>query len=146
MSTREQQRIWEAAYRKSYELPPGSSKKEPGFDAIRHHWGEDMVQRFLNWPVLARNYALAQYADSESAEKDATVAKANVEKARGNKDYALEQAAIVARKIPRLEWLVVPSVLQLQREWFPPEPVDLVQRNPENDLFNRPSPPGGDAE
>jgi hypothetical protein len=96
----------------------GSSNKEPGFDSVRKDFGEAMVQRFKNWPILTENWLRAQHIDETcQAWKDIETAKRNTERARTDKDFARVQAEVIARHIPEMQWAIVPSVAQLRREW-----------------------------
>lgn len=89
------------------EYPGGDSSTDgAGFAAVRAKYGPDMVVRIRNWARLAAVY----HSDVKQAERD-------VERARNDRDFALEQAASIARKIPRRDWTLVPTRAQLDREW-----------------------------
>lgn len=98
-----------------------ASDKAPGLDAIQAKYGADMVQRFQNWPQLQKHWLFAQgWKDEEDPlhVKVMDEIRQKVERAKRDKDYALEQAGMIVRSgIPRSEWAIVPSVAQLRREW-----------------------------
>lgn len=96
---------------------PGGGGMSPGFGAVFAKYGERMVQRIKNWPILAEHYALAADEDEGIVKAEVDQAKRNVQKAAGDSVYALEQAATIARVLPRDEWDVVLSVAQIRREW-----------------------------
>src|SRR5207302_870936 len=70
-----------------------SGAGEPGFDAVRREFGDDMVQRIKNWPKIAEVYAAAQYAEPGS---DVEKATRDMNRARTDRDFALAQARRVA--------------------------------------------------
>ena len=133
-----------------------SGDRQPGFDAVAAKYGEDMVTRIKNWPMIEANVLQAQglsetyipHGETEPIE-DKTYSAAmekirqRVERAKRDKDYALEQAAMIVRaKIPRDQWAVVPTVAQLVREWYPDDEgkakrhADLGHDTPLSGLFD----------
>jgi hypothetical protein len=102
----------------------GGEGKEAGFAAIRKEHGEEMVQRVKNWPELQKRWLMAQgYAEDDPillGELEQT--RRNVERVRTDRDYAKNQAAMIARSIPKTEWGLVPSVAQLCRDYDLPGP------------------------
>jgi hypothetical protein len=100
---------------------------EAGFDAVRKVHGPEMVQRIRNWPRLAEVYCLAQNGDEPMVQVDVEKATRDMERARSDRDFALDQAERIARKFPRMEWEIVPSVAQLRREWGMDEPIGMVR-------------------
>jgi hypothetical protein len=98
---------------------------EPGFEAVRKEFGDDMVQRVKNWPRLAAVYAEAQYTDPES---DVGKATRDMNRARTDREFALDQARRSARSMPRDRWAIVPSAAQLQRQWEFDKPIGYIRR------------------
>jgi hypothetical protein len=103
-----------------YPTPTGlaaTSDFEEGFNAVRGRYGNDMVQRFKNWPILAARYTEAQNGDARMVERAQEEAEKNMVRARQSRDYAMAQAKVIADTMDRVEWAVVPSVNKLRREW-----------------------------
>lgn len=100
------------------EYSPGHDQRERGFSAIRKEYGGDMVQRIQNWPRIAERVMLAQNLPENDPGfiREIDEVKRNVERARADKDYALAQASVIARNVPKSDWTAVPSVAQLKRE------------------------------
>jgi hypothetical protein len=106
---------------------------EPGLDAVRGKFGSAMVEHFRAWPMMATNVALAQGLGAEMdqlVQGELEQAKRNLERAKNDKDYALSQAEVVARHIPKGEWGIVKTVPQLRREWWGTETLRVVPPQP----------------
>jgi hypothetical protein len=108
--------------------PEGNGPGEIGFAAVRAKYGPDMVIRMNNWPRLAEVYCKAQNGDEEMVEAETLKAARNRERAKVDRDFALDQAGRIARSVERDQWNLVPSVAQLRREWGMDEPVGTVHR------------------
>jgi hypothetical protein len=102
----------------SAKFPTSTNREEPGLDAVRGRYGDNMVQRFRNWPLLAENYCRAQNGDDVMVAEAVSDARRNLDRARRDRDYALSQADAIARSDVG-GWDLVPSVAQLRREWWP---------------------------
>lgn len=99
-----------------------------GLLAVRQRFGPELEARIRNWPQLAQIYALAEHGDDRS-DGDGTVnpaskvvaavseARRNLERAKRDKDYALEQAEMIARVSAQIPFGldVVPTVRQVRR-------------------------------
>lgn len=95
-------------------------EKEPGFDAVRAKYGPAMVEQIRNWPIMERNHMLSQgWKEEDLLERPGIThiqeAERNAGRASRDKDYALAQAEVIARRIPEAEWGVVKTPEQLRR-------------------------------
>lgn len=100
---------------------PGASgaKRDPGLDAVRAKYGSRMVSRFQAWPKLAEVYATAAECDQPTIDEEVRQAERNLKRAKADRDYALQQAEMIARALESDAWDCVPSVRQLREEWWP---------------------------
>lgn len=105
---------------------------EPGLMAVRAKFGPQIEQQIRLWPKLAEAYAIAEYRDDRQDSTNiegkpwqsyvrakVAAAESAVARARRDKDYALEQAAAVARNVHNIIGGLgaVPNPRQIRREW-----------------------------